>query len=124
MEGGGGRSGFKIVLYSHSHPTAGEDYIPFNITTVIRPQDINTNNGGGQFCASFCTTDDIIVEGIETFYVVVSPLTDRVTLLNDERDRIVVTIKDDDGMMSHDIIIRSCAHAMISTHSGACVSGY
>ena len=54
--------------------------------------------------------DDIIVEGIESFYVVVSPLTDRVLLLNDERDRVEVTIRDNDGMISHDIIIGSCDH--------------
>lgn len=83
--------------HTHTHTTAEEDFVPFNTTRMIRPENIN-QQGETQICEQFCTRDDIIVEGEETFFVAVSPLTDRVKFTNPDKTAIEITIQDNDGI--------------------------
>ena len=78
--------------------TAGEDYTPFNETIVVRPQDITSiNEGLWNYCFDFCTKDDNIVEGDESFYIVITPHTDRVKPFDSVEDRFKITIEDNDS---------------------------
>ena len=83
--------------HTHMH-TAGLDYVPFNRTKVIRPGDINQEELTGRVCTGFSAVDDIIVEGTESFFVVVTPISARVKPCHGGSDRIKITIVDDDGM--------------------------
>ena len=77
---------------------ANEDYIPFDKTEVIGPQNLTRPYGDtGGFCTPFSLIDDIIVEGTESFFVVMTPISDRVKPYIPGEDRIEVHITDDDG---------------------------
>ena len=85
-------------------PTAGEDYIPFNETRIVTPDDIiGDEEGSWSYCVEFCTKDDNIVEGDESFYIVISPHTDRIKPFNNVQDRLKVNIQDNDGKFSKKI---------------------
>ena len=74
--------------------------MPFNLTKVFKPDEVVYNsNGDTQYCSSFCTTDDIIVEGVESFFVKVTPLTDRFRFIPSDKTKVTVTIQDNDGMI-------------------------
>jgi hypothetical protein len=79
---------------------AGEDYIPLNQTVVLGPEDILNDRPEGVWygCIDYCTKDDNIVEGDESFFVVMSPHTDRVQPSENSADRIEVTIQDNDAV--------------------------
>ena len=66
---------------------------------MVRPEDIRQGGQGSwNHCLGFCTKDDNIVEGDESFYIIVSPHTNRVMPYQSSKDRLQVTIHDNDGM--------------------------
>ena len=68
----------------------------------MRPQDIiGTDEGLWNYCFGFCTKDDNIVEGDESFYIVISPHTDRIKPFDSFEDRFKITILDNDSRFSH-----------------------
>ena len=103
---------------SSLYTTAGEDYVPFDHLEVLGPQNISSE-GTSQFCTPFFPVDDIIVEGTESFFVVMSPISDRVKPYQPGKDRIEVHIKDDDGKCEHFILL-FCI--MIKSPIFACVN--
>lgn len=75
------------------HNTAGEDYVAFNITKTLGPRSKKDSSD----CFHYCTMDDIIVEGTESFFIAVVPLTDRI-IPDGGKDRLRIDINDNDGM--------------------------
>ena len=66
----------------------------------MRPQDITLGGEGTwSHCFHFCTKDDNIVEGDETFFIAVSPHTDRVIPQVGSPEHFKITIHDDDGRL-------------------------
>ena len=71
---------------------------------MIGPQNIS-DEGTSLFCTQFYAIDDIIVEGTESFFVVMTPISNRVNPFQPEGNRIEMTIADDDGMHANTFIL-------------------
>ena len=76
--------------------TALEDYNPFNIQETFTSANITSISGNSVICPSYSPLEDDIVEGTQSFFVVMDPISDRVVFAQGV-DHIEVYILDNDG---------------------------
>ena len=87
---------YELYVYEHffksrlAH-TAGFDYVPMTIEVTFPLHDMTSVTE----CRRVEVRDDIIVEGQESFFLLLSSQSDRVVL---ERNKTEIIIEDNDGM--------------------------
>ena len=85
--------------HTHTH-SAWEDYKPFdNLVVPLTSKNISKNQQSSvtHFCSTFSPIDDDIVEETQSFFVVMTPISDRVEPSQPGVDRIEIEILDNDG---------------------------
>ena len=84
-----------LSYQTHTHTrlahTAGFDYVPMTIEVTFPLHDMTSVTQ----CRRVEVRDDIIVEGQESFFLLLSSQSDRVVL---ERNKTEIIIEDNDGM--------------------------